>query len=855
MGCAPSITVSQSGVVYCRDSDDSNSPKPSFSQQQIVHIRKSNTAELSDTGLSAAGTTVAVFHRKERRGTISIEAETQTSKSTVSMKGMASEVSFGPIKLCQRAMQILLVFSKEDAQSDAFWWAADKGGYKCNIARNPTDALECFVEKQHDIIIIDHRYSKNFDALGLCRSMKATKYSDHVVMVALTRKSSVDKDEISILPLLNAGFNRRIFENANTATCLNELLQLEYGEVRSQIKLRAVNALLSALEKCSDAVEITNENRTVQFINTAYKQQMGYTSEELVGHEMEDLPRCDKNKPELMDSIYSQLKKAKTWEGMLYSKKKNGESVPQLVHISPITGQGGKVRHHVYNIKYQMAVNQNVFSQDLKQIDKFASELSNGASVRRQSVARIHSMTIEAPITKVINIINAAQENSPVTVVQALDRVLEILRSSELYNPQLTSQQVKEEDQMTSDLVGGLMTHGSYNAKRRTSGSDAALTKTNSSSQHSPSSPTSHMSQAPLEVLKMLERELAWDLNIIEVERITLHRPLIYLGLKIFNRFKAGSFLGISETVLRNWLQVIEANYHSSNPYHNSTHAADVLQATAYFISKEKLKGCFEPADDIASLIAATLHDVDHPGRTNSFLCNAGSDLAILYNDTAVLESHHAALAFQLTTREDRCNIFKELDREDYRAMRHTVIDMILATEMTKHFEHLSKFVNCTSKPVVRDSEDTLSMSTGRSTPDSTSLTTPENRALIRRMLIKCADVSNPTRPLEMCMVWARRISQEYFAQTDEEKRRGLPVVMPVFDRLTCSIPKSQISFTEYFIMDMFDAWDAFIDCPEVMENLHYNYKYWTMEEENERRIKEEREREKENKYKDKGKK
>ncbi len=105
-----------------------------------------------------------------------------------------------------------------------------------------------------------------------------------------------------------------------------------------------------------------------------------------------------------------------------------------------------------------MTVNQNVFSQDLKQIDKMTSELSNGASARRQSVARIHSMTIEAPITKVINIINAAQENSPITVVQALDRVLEILRSSELYNPQLTSQQVKEEDQMTTDLVGGLMT-------------------------------------------------------------------------------------------------------------------------------------------------------------------------------------------------------------------------------------------------------------------------------------------------------------------------------------------------------------------------------------------------------------
>ena len=56
-----------------------------------------------------------------------------------------------------------------------------------------------------------------------------------------------------------------------------------------------------------------------------------------------------------------------------------------------------------------------------------------------------------------INIINAAQENSPITVVQALDKVLEILRSSELYSPFLSPAQARD-DPMTSDLVGGLMT-------------------------------------------------------------------------------------------------------------------------------------------------------------------------------------------------------------------------------------------------------------------------------------------------------------------------------------------------------------------------------------------------------------
>lgn len=43
---------------------------------------------------------------------------------------------------------------------------------------------------------------------------------------------------------------------------------------------------------------------------------------------------------------------------------------------------------------------------------------------------------------------------------------------------------------------------------------------------------------------------------------------------------------------------------------------------------------------------------------------------------------------------DDRCNIFKNLDRDTYKSVRHNVIDMILATEMTKHFEHLAKFVN-----------------------------------------------------------------------------------------------------------------------------------------------------------------
>ncbi|KFQ14493.1 High affinity cAMP-specific and IBMX-insensitive 3',5'-cyclic phosphodiesterase 8A, partial [Leptosomus discolor] len=730
--------------------------------------------------------------------------------------------------------QVLLVFAKEDNQSNGFCWACEKAGFRCNIARTPESALECFLEKHHDIIIIDHRHSRYFDAEALCRSIRTTKPSENTVIIGVVRRHA-DREESSILPLISAGFTRRYVENSNIMACYNELIQLEFGEVQAQFKLRACNSLFTALEKSQEAIEITSEDHVIQYVNPAFETMMGYQIGELIGKELTEVPINEK-KADFLDTSNSCIKIGKEWQGMYYAKKKNGDSIQQNVKILPVVGQGGKIRHYVSisrlcNDNNKVVANCTLSStgyiQTCRHKDRRKGSLdvrsttsrgSDGSSQRRHSsMARIHSMTIEAPITKVINIINAAQESSPMPVAEALDRVLEILRTTELYSPQLGT---KDEDPHTSDLVGGLMTDG----LRRLSGNEYILSaKQTHQVAGSLISPIS-LNDIPPQITQAMENEEHWDFDIFELEAATHKRPLVYLGLKIFARFGICEFLNCSESTLRSWLQVIEANYHSSNSYHNSTHSADVLHATAYFLSKERVKQTLDPIDEVAALIAATVHDVDHPGRTNSFLCNAGSELAILYNDTAVLESHHAALAFQLTTRDDKCNIFKNMERNEYRTLRQAIIDMVLATEMTKHFEHVNKFVNSINKPLAALEENG---NNGDGESIKTVLTSPENRILIKRMLIKCADISNPCRPIEQCIEWAGRISEEYFAQTDEEKRQGLPVVMPVFDRNTCSIPKSQISFIDYFITDMFDAWDAFADLPNLMQHLDNNFKYW----------------------------
>ncbi|XP_035251771.1 high affinity cAMP-specific and IBMX-insensitive 3',5'-cyclic phosphodiesterase 8A-like isoform X3 [Anguilla anguilla] len=741
------------------------------------------------------------------------------------------------MRLYKEQLQVLLVFAKDDNQSNAFCWACEKANFRCSIARTPESALESFLEKHHDIIIIDHRQPRHSEAEALCRSIRAVGSSESAVIVAVVKRP--EREEGSVMPLITAGFNRRYVENGNMMSCYNELIQLERGEVRAQVKLRACNALFTALEQSLDAVEISSEDQVIQYVNPAYETVTGYQRGELIGKEFIEMPKSEKNRPDLLETINTCIMKGKEWQGLYYAKKKNGDSVQQNAKITPVIGQGGKIRHYV-SIYRPLNDNNKTdkFSEGVPaephtdvqlsrhrdrrkgslDVRSTTSRGSDGSSQRRNSsMARIHSMTIEAPITKVINIINAAQESSPMPVSEALDRVLEILRTTELYSPQLGT---KEEDPHTNDLVGGLMLDG----LRRLSGNEYIFATKHT--HHIPShliTPLS-LNDIPLRVAQTMENEESWDFDIFTLEAATLKRPLVFLGLKIFSRFGVCEFLNCPETTLRAWLSVIEANYHSSNSYHNSSHAADVLHATAYFLCKERVKQTLDPIDEVAALIAATVHDVDHPGRTNSFLCNAGSELAILYNDTAVLESHHAALAFQLSTRDDKCNIFKNMDRNEYRSLRQAIIDMVLATEMTKHFEHVNKFVNSINKPLAALEENE---GNGEEDCARSILTSPENRILIKRMLIKCADISNPCRPLELCIEWAGRISEEYFAQTDEEKQQGLPVVMPVFDRNTCSIPKSQISFIDYFITDMFDAWDAFADLPNLMQHLDSNFKYW----------------------------
>lgn len=247
------------------------------------------------------------------------------------------------------------------------------------------------------------------------------------------------------------------------------------------------------------------------------------------------------------------------------------------------------------------------------------------------------------------------------------------------------------------------------------------------------------------EVNRLLDKIEEWEFDVFELARLTSGRPLFFTSIAIFTRHELIRKFNVDENKLKRLLTVIEDGYDSRNPYHNSTHAADVLQTLNYFITKGGLSVYLTDLDIFAAVVAAIIHDFDHPGLNNNFQITTQSQLAIRYNDRSVLESYHCATAFSLIY-EDQYNIFSGLTDVQRREIRESIVSMVIATDMAQHFDLLGKFKSTLAGNGFDPKER-------------------KDRLLLLEIAIKCSDISNPTKPAVLCNMWADRVMEEFYRQ------------------------------------------------------------------------------------------
>ena len=122
---------------------------------------------------------------------------------------------------------------------------------------------------------------------------------------------------------------------------------------------------------------------------------------------------------------------------------------------------------------------------------------------------------------------------------------------------------------------------------------------------------------------------------------------------------------------------------------------------------------------------------VDHPGFNNLYMINTKNKLAVMYNDIAVLENYHVATAFRVLSFHNACDIFENFKTTDYTKARKQIIDLVLSTDMARHFPDMNKF---------------------KARIDSWAFDAKGgDRKLLSEFLFHMADISNPTKPWDIC--------------------------------------------------------------------------------------------------------
>ncbi|KAL7386934.1 hypothetical protein ABVT39_015884 [Epinephelus coioides] len=313
---------------------------------------------------------------------------------------------------------------------------------------------------------------------------------------------------------------------------------------------------------------------------------------------------------------------------------------------------------------------------------------------------------------------------------------------------------------------------------------------------------------------KDLEDINKWGLNIFKVAEHSHNRPLTCIMYTIFQERDLMRTFKIPTDTFVTFMLTLEGHYHSDVAYHNSLHAADVAQSTHILLSTPALDAVFTDLEILAAIFAAAIHDVDHPGVSNQFLINTNSELALMYNDESVLENHHLAVGFKLL-QEDNCDIFQNLTKKQRQTLRRMVIDMVLATDMSKHMSLLANLKTMVETKKVTSSGVLL-------------LDNYTDRMQVLRNMVHCADLSNPTKPLDLYRQWTDRIMDEFFHQGDRERERGMEI-SPMCDKHTASVERTQVGFIDYIVHPLWETWADLVhpDAQDILDTLEDNRNWY----------------------------
>jgi len=186
------------------------------------------------------------------------------------------------------------------------------------------------------------------------------------------------------------------------------------------------------------------------------------------------------------------------------------------------------------------------------------------------------------------------------------------------------------------------------------------------------------------EVKEVLRRADDFSFDPFHLAFVTNGRALQVMAVHALREHDLIAALALDEVKVVAFVGEIERGMRASNPYHNATHVAGVIQFMHALLVRGGLAPLMGPVETLAALLACIIHDFEHLGLNNDFLVKIGHERALNFNDRAPNENHHLAAAWKLLLRPE-FDFMVKMPRPIYLHLRKLVLQMVLATDMSEH--------------------------------------------------------------------------------------------------------------------------------------------------------------------------
>jgi PAS domain S-box-containing protein len=115
----------------------------------------------------------------------------------------------------------------------------------------------------------------------------------------------------------------------------------ELGTIRAQLTLRS-----TALESAANAIVLTDQDGTIEWVNPAFTSLTGYTFEEILGENPRLLKSGIQNQA-MYDELWRTISGGDVWKGELINRHKNGRLYTEEMTITPVLSTAGTVTHFI----------------------------------------------------------------------------------------------------------------------------------------------------------------------------------------------------------------------------------------------------------------------------------------------------------------------------------------------------------------------------------------------------------------------------------------------------------------------------------------------------------------------------